>query len=187
MPANDRRPYRRGMSILVPSEGRLLRGRAAIPGRLSVAPGTLQASLSRPPKPSRGRPVLSRAASRFVLLLFVVGFVIGAAVEPEPTHPDQAPPLVIEVPGTIAMVATVLATPVGLWLARRWGLWSGVALGVTLIAATAACPGYGHHEVGGWIYVQYAIASGILATSLLLLAATRQAPRPAREFRLQRG
>ena len=106
---------------------------------------------------------------------WVVVIALATAVEPPPVTPDAGQPLWASV-WTIALLAALTATGVGLARRPRAGFSdSAVAAGVALFGAVM-CPVSGHHAVGAWWFAQMAGFMALGAASLLGLRSFRARP-----------
>jgi len=91
------------------------------------------------------------------------------ALEPAPTHPDAAEPLVAVVVGYVLLVSWLGAAVAG--LARRpvalaWAAGSAAVY----VGVVVACPTSGHHaSVGAWWYGELGLSLGALVGCLAAL------------------
>jgi hypothetical protein len=96
---------------------------------------------------------------------------LSLAIEPAPTNPEAAVPLIVNLGGWVlllAMGATAVAA------ARRLPTAIGFSAlaGAVALAFTISCPASGHHALAAWWFGELALTVGMLGVTL---AASRRA------------
>ena len=109
---------------------------------------------------------LSRGWARTLLLAWLVIYPLGAVLEPTPTDPDAGTPVLITLLGMVVLASWV-ATAVGLARGRRFGATASLVAAGGVFVAALGCPASGHHAIGAWWYAQMAGASTLVGLSAL--------------------
>ena len=133
----------------------------------TVVPAPASAAAPRSPRrlfANLGGP-LRRSWGITLAVAWVVVVAVGLVVEPAPTNPDAAVPLLADLVST-GLMATWGAMAAGIFQRRRFAAAASLVGGIGLLALTIACPASGHHAgIGAWWGVQLVGAGALLALS----------------------
>jgi hypothetical protein len=110
----------------------------------------------------------TRAVSWSLAAAVLIVLVVIAAVEPTPNGPEPVAPLWLDAIA-FATIMAALGAVVALVAVSWAGVWLAATTGAGLFVLTLLCPMSGHHVVGGYTYVQYALSGGLLLASALVL------------------
>jgi hypothetical protein len=119
-----------------------------------------------------GRPLLDGLTERLspwwaagLAVAWVAIFSGGVILEPAPSDPDAAMPLIEGLMVTGLMLGW-LVTAVGLAARRRYGALGSLFAGVVLVGITIACPVSGHHSgIGAWWLFEAAGSAALVGLS----------------------
>ena len=99
-----------------------------------------------------------------LIVAWAVVIPVGAWLEPAAADPEAAPPVLVQLLGTVMLAGWVTAA-VGLVQRRRFGAVASLASAGALLVAAVGCPASGHHDVGAWWYAQLAGAGALVGLS----------------------
>jgi peptidoglycan/LPS O-acetylase OafA/YrhL len=145
---------------------------ASLPDLAVPAPGTLAAP-GRPPRVPRVRPDLTTRGTQLFAVAMVALYIAAVAAQPAPDGPDPVAPWWDELIANGLLVG-LLALVAGGVAGRRWTLLVGLAVGATLLVASATCPLEGHHEIAAWWFVQLAVGVAMTVLPAVLLRRTQK-------------
>ena len=135
------------------------------------------ATLHRRPVIERtGRTVPASALTFGWSLVLGLGWplvmALSVAIEPAPTNPDAAVPLLVQV-GGMALLLAMAATAVAAALRRPGAVGLSAVAGVVSLAFVISCPGSGHHALAAWWFGELALTVGMLGVTAAAYGAQR--------------